>query len=375
MSRRPLVYVALATLAVAIGFLVARPAESAAVPVRIMPLGDSITGGPGCWRALLWDRLQRTGFTNIDFVGTLPGGGCSVAHDGDNEGHGGFQAVGIANQNQLPGWLAATRPDVVLMHLGTNDVWNNVATANIIAAYGTLVDQMRASNPTMKILVAKIIPMTPSGCTWCPPGVTALNNAIPEWAAARSTAQSPITVVDQFTGFDTVADTNGDGVHPDDSGFQKMSDRWYPALTDVLGGIAATSTTTTSTTTTTATTTTATRTTTTATRSVTPTRTPSATPGGACAATYRVVNQWTGGFQVDVTVTNASSAVSSAWTATFTFANGQQITQSWNATVTQSGTAVTARNMTYNGSLAVGSSATFGFLASWNGTNAAPAVS
>jgi lysophospholipase L1-like esterase len=215
---------------------VTTPALSAAAPVRIMPLGDSITGGPGCWRALLWDRLQRTGFTDIDFVGTIPGGGCSVAHDGDNEGHGGFQATGIANQDQLPSWLSSTRPDIVLMHLGTNDIWNSTPTATILAAYSKLVDQMRAGKPNMKIVVAKIIPMTPSGCAWCPPGVAALNDAIPGWAAGKTTAQSPITVVDQFTGFDPVADTNGDGVHPDDSGFQKMSDRWYPALTRLLEG-------------------------------------------------------------------------------------------------------------------------------------------
>ncbi|WP_308167410.1 GDSL-type esterase/lipase family protein [Catellatospora tritici] len=208
----------------------------AAAPVRIMPLGDSITGGPGCWRAVLWDRLQRNGFTGVDFVGTLPGGGCGLnGWDGDNEGHGGFQATGIANQNQLPGWLAATHPDIVLMHLGTNDIWSNLPTSTILAAYGKLVDQMRADNPNMKILVAQIIPMTPSGCSWCPTGVSALDAAIPAWAAGKSTAQSPITVVDQFSGFDTTADTT-DGVHPDDSGFQKMSDRWYPALTPLLGG-------------------------------------------------------------------------------------------------------------------------------------------
>ena len=75
--------------------VVVRPALSveALAPVRIMPLGDSITGSPGCWRALLWNRLQNTGFTDIDFVGTLPPQGCGVAHDGDNEGHGGFLAT------------------------------------------------------------------------------------------------------------------------------------------------------------------------------------------------------------------------------------------------------------------------------------------
>ena len=44
--------------------------HAASSPVRIMPLGDSITGGPGCWRAVLWDNLQSAGYTNIDFVGT-----------------------------------------------------------------------------------------------------------------------------------------------------------------------------------------------------------------------------------------------------------------------------------------------------------------
>lgn len=355
MPRRPALYAIVAALVLAAAFVVAQPAQSAAAPVRIMPLGDSITAGPGCWRALLWDRLQRTGYTDIDFVGTQPGGGCSVAHDGDNEGHGGFSAIGIADQNQLPPWLVATRPDIVLMHLGTNDIWGNPQTATVLAAYSKLVDQMRASNPTMKIIVAQIIPMAPSNCTYCTQGVVALNNAIPGWAAGKSTTQSPITVVDQWTGFDPVADTIGDGVHPDDSGFQKMADRWYPALTQVLGGTPSSPPVTTP-----------------------PVSTPPATtppPSGSCTASYTVVGQWSGGFQAEVSVRNSGAAPTSAWTATFAFGNGQQVTQSWSATVTQAGAAVTARNLSWNGNLAAGGSATFGFISSWTGTNAAPAVS
>ena len=68
---------AMAALLVVLGLLVVRPAEAATV--RIMPLGDSITGSPGCWRALLWNQLQSAGYTNIDFVGTLPPQGCGVA--------------------------------------------------------------------------------------------------------------------------------------------------------------------------------------------------------------------------------------------------------------------------------------------------------
>src|SRR4051812_12533515 len=95
------------------GFLfIATPSFGA---TKIMPLGDSITGSPGCWRAYLWRQLQSSGYRDIDMVGTLPGSGCGFSSDGNNEGHGGFSVVNIADQNLLPGWLSATNPDIVLV--------------------------------------------------------------------------------------------------------------------------------------------------------------------------------------------------------------------------------------------------------------------
>ena len=199
--------------------------------VRIMALGDSITGSPGCWRALLWQKLPAA---RVDFVGTLPAQGCGFPYDGENEGHGGALVTNVADQDQLPGWLAATHPDVVLMHFGTNDVWSGRPTATVLTAYGKLVSQMRTSNPAMKILVAQIIPMNPSNCAACARRVVSLNAAIPGWAAALTTAASPITVVDQWTGFDTATDTD-DGVHPNGSGSAKIANRWYPALAAAIG--------------------------------------------------------------------------------------------------------------------------------------------
>ncbi|ASO20109.1 lysophospholipase L1-like esterase [Actinoalloteichus hoggarensis] len=206
-------------------------------PVRIMPLGDSITGSPGCWRAMLWNDLQDAGHTDIDFVGTLGPQGCGVDHDGDNEGHGGFLATGIADQNLLPGWLSATSPDVVLMHLGTNDVWNGRPTEAVLSAFTTLVAQMRAHNPDTHVLVAQIIPMTPNGCGECAQRVVELNASIPAWAAELTTERSPVLVVDQWTGFDTAVDTY-DGVHPVESGDRKIADRWRPVLAGVLDSLA-----------------------------------------------------------------------------------------------------------------------------------------
>jgi cellulose 1,4-beta-cellobiosidase len=150
--------------------------------------------------------------------------------------------------------------------------------------------------------------------------------------------------------------------------------------------VAPTTTTTRATTTTTvAQTTTTTRATTTTTvaptttTTVAPTTTTTTTaPSGSCSASYSIASQWTnsgtsGGFTANVTVTAGSSALSS-WKVTWTYANGQTITSSWNANVTQSGSSVTATNMSYNGSLAAGTSTNFGFQANWSGTNAVPTL-
>ena len=122
-----------------------------------------------------------------------------------------------------------------MMHLGTNDVWNHLSTSTIIGAYTTLLAQMRANNPNIKLLVAKILPMAPSGCGDCTQGAVNLGAAVPAWAAAHTTSRSPITVVDQFSGFNDAADTI-DGVHPNSTtGIQKVATKWYPALTAALG--------------------------------------------------------------------------------------------------------------------------------------------
>jgi lysophospholipase L1-like esterase len=284
----------LTTLLLALGVALAPSvaAAPAAAPGRIMPLGDSITGSPGCWRALLWNRLQSAGYRNIDFVGTLSQQGCGRAFDGDNEGHGGELVTNVANRNLLPGRLAATRPDIVVMHFGTNDVWSSISTDTILAAYTKLVQQMRASNPGMRILVAQLTPMNPSGCTGCAQRVVALNARIPGWARATSTSRSPVTVVDQWTGFNTASDTY-DGVHPSASGNEKIAARWYPALTTALG------------------------------------RTVPGAPGADPdrTASFRPVSSRQGGHQGEVAVTNASTARVNGWTATVVPDAGVRLTQ------------------------------------------------
>ena len=95
---------------------------------------------------------------------------------------------------------------------------------------------------------------------------------------------------------------------------------------------------------------------------------PSSAGSKACSAGYSVTGQWQGGFQGDVKVTAGSSAIT-GWRVTWTFANGQTITQAWGATITASGSSITAQNVSYNGSLGASASTNFGFIGTWNNSS------
>ncbi|MFI1758342.1 cellulose binding domain-containing protein [Streptomyces sp. NPDC020571] len=97
-------------------------------------------------------------------------------------------------------------------------------------------------------------------------------------------------------------------------------------------------------------------------------------PGpGACEVTYTVTNQWPGGFQADVRLTNTGASAWKGWSLDWTFPGDQKVTQMWNAEHTRTGTAVTARNVGWNANVAPGASVGFGFTGSGSDTNAQPA--
>lgn len=96
-----------------------------------------------------------------------------------------------------------------------------------------------------------------------------------------------------------------------------------------------------------------------------------APPPTTCAVEYTVTNQWQGEFQADVVVTVLAAPVAT-WTLGWTFADGQSVGQTWNATASQTATAVSMTAVEHNARLDVGESATFGFIASWQGSNGVP---
>lgn len=96
---------------------------------------------------------------------------------------------------------------------------------------------------------------------------------------------------------------------------------------------------------------------------------PTAHAAAGCQVTYQA-NQWTGGFTANIRVT-AGDAVN-GWTVTWTYGGDQRVSNAWNAVVTQSGSAVTARNVAWNGQLAAGGTTEFGLQGTFGSANPAP---
>ncbi|MEU2022972.1 cellulase family glycosylhydrolase [Streptomyces sp. NPDC016469] len=97
-------------------------------------------------------------------------------------------------------------------------------------------------------------------------------------------------------------------------------------------------------------------------------------PAGSCSVGYKVVGQWPGGFQGEITIRNTGTAAIDGWTLGFTFANGQTVTNMWGGTPKQTGGSVSVTPASYTSTIAPNSSVTVGFTGSQSGTNAVPAA-
>lgn len=139
--------------------------------------------------------------------------------------------------------------------------------------------------------------MNPSNCADCNSRAQALNAAIPAWASSKNSTNSPIWVVDQYTGFNTTTNT-GDGVHPIDSGNVKIAAKWLAPLQNAIKAVSGGGSTTTSATTTT-------RPGTTTVPPTLPTTTPLAGAYGQCGGTG-----WTG---PTACVSGYTCKISSEW--------------------------------------------------------------
>ena len=224
-------------------------ADSAAL--KIMPLGDSITSGTNqraSYRCALYQKLDAAGYS-FDFVGSVPGQWgiwgedltppfCVNGYDVDEEGHYAFRIDDIlygANwDGALRVWANDAQPDVVLVHLGTNDLRHDRPVDSTVAGIGQVVDVLRAANPRVKILLAQIIPCRPDGVDGAELAtIPAFNAQLPALVASKIEPFSPILLVDLYTGF-SAHDHTVDGIHPNPTGEAIIAERWFTAIDQIV---------------------------------------------------------------------------------------------------------------------------------------------
>jgi len=204
--------------------LVTAPKAHADGPVRIMPLGASITEGlfssdGGGYRTQLFRHLRDTGY-NTTFVGSSADGPDDISRN--HEGHSGFTISGIANN--VDGWLDQNPPDIILLHVGTNDLLMGADPNGAADQLNALIDRITAHVPNATLVIAQIIPV--AGFE----DQTQVYNA-----AIASIVQSKGDHVRLVNMYDVVPESElRDGVHPTDYGYDLMGDAWYQAVTPLL---------------------------------------------------------------------------------------------------------------------------------------------
>jgi lysophospholipase L1-like esterase len=195
-------------------------------PVRVMPLGDSITDGlqsSGGYRSDLWQYMKADGM-NADFVGSRSGGPPQLG-DRDDEGHPGWRIRQLSDHAR--DWLLKYRPDIVLLQIGTNDViqrWGLPAAPSRLSA---LLDLVTATVPTAQVYVATI---TPLAGRLNDARARAYNATIPGIVSAKAAAGRHVHLVDMHSAL-SKDDLSRDGIHPTNGGYAKIAARWYSALT------------------------------------------------------------------------------------------------------------------------------------------------
>ncbi len=195
--------------------------------LRLMPLGDSITSGylssdNNGYRGTLFNDVVGAG-NQTDFVGSLRDGS---AFDPDHEGHSGYRIDQVAAL--LNGVLATYQPNLVTLHIGTNDMLQSYELSTAPNRLASMIDQIFANDPGVTIVVAQLIP---NANATVQSNINAYNSQIPGIVQTRASAGRHILMVSMNTL--TTSDLN-DGTHPNDGGYQKMAAVWYAGVQQVI---------------------------------------------------------------------------------------------------------------------------------------------
>jgi lysophospholipase L1-like esterase len=223
--------------------------------VRVMPLGDSITYGmgagpamiPGGYRDPLAHDYVALGdsfvFVGSDSTNTTPY--LIATGQQNNEGHTGYRIDQI--QSNIDAWQASAAPDMVLLHIGTNDILQNFNlgtgvgndTSAAIARLTTLISTLYANNPSLKIVLSTLIPIQDARDLY----VKNYNAALASTVVPNFTGQGrSIVLVDNYANFvnpdgSWISSLYADYAHPNATGYAAMATTYATVALPVVQGI------------------------------------------------------------------------------------------------------------------------------------------
>lgn len=204
------------------------------MPLRILPLGDSITygfdmnelGATNGYRQPLLDLLPNN---TVEYIGSMESGHMLKNR---TEGHIGARIQQVAQWANNSLW---ERPNVVLLMAGTNDVlgtyWAGAGSPEpellglAPGRLGNLIDQIFDAVPETTLIVAGITAF--KNATFQAGGLI-FNAQIPGVVAERANAGKHVLTIDMMD-YVPAADT-GDGLHPNQTGYALMAQGWYTGL-------------------------------------------------------------------------------------------------------------------------------------------------
>jgi lysophospholipase L1-like esterase len=201
------------------------------IPVNIMPLGNSITQGAGSsdetgYRRPLYLLLTGAGF-NVDFVGTQTRG-IPDDFDRNHEGHSGWHANQI--RDSVYTWLVKNPSDIVLLHIGTNDISGGDEGVKEVEEILTNIDRYEFDyRKDVTVILARIILRTDDKYS----KAIAFNNSVEGMTLKRIADGDDIILVDMENALMYSGDM-ADLLHPNDAGYEKIAEVWFKAIIKLL---------------------------------------------------------------------------------------------------------------------------------------------
>ncbi|MEW1551896.1 GDSL-type esterase/lipase family protein, partial [Streptomyces tsukubensis] len=189
--------------------------------LSVMPLGDSITLGVGSEPDRLGYRPALTRALSADAGAVEFVGSQTDANGNRHEGHSGKRIEFISAGIQR--WLAAAKPNVITLHIGSNNIHHNDNVAGAPAALDGLLERIFTAAPDVTVLLAPLVPNSHPGKQ---AEVNTFNGTLPGIVQNHTSKSRKVLLAD----FSSITSSDlKDGLHPNNSGYQKMANAFYAA--------------------------------------------------------------------------------------------------------------------------------------------------